>query len=551
MYNWGMEKNQKTQAEYTLFGGEYQVCLPMDIEIIIPEKDPVRIVHAMMERMDWRVFDACYSRYGRMEYPPRILTKLLVYGYMKRIYSSRGIEAACRENIHFMFLLEGQKAPDHNTIARFRSGAFAAVKDELMREMVEKLIQMGEIDLANVFIDGTKQEANANRYTFVWKKRVEKAKAALQEKMGKELPGLLEGLEIRFHIPEAVETRHLKELRERLEGKARQERVEFVHGTGKRKSRLQKACEQVEEWLKRMKEYQAQLRICAGRNSYSKTDHDATFMRMKEDHMRNGQLKPGYNINVATASEYIIGNYVSADRSDTKALIPFMERLRGYGWEIGRATVDAGYESEENYCYFEQPWISTRLLVKPSNHEQKKHKKYRTDISRRENMAYDMNLDAYTCANGKQLTVQSIRHTKSSAGFPIETTVYTCTECKGCPYKSKCIQGRSKTPMEERNKSLYVSKRFQEQRAKMETWVNTKLGKLLRVNRSIQAEGTFAMTKEDMKFRRFLLRGTVKVEAEWTLMSMAYNLWKLFHKAMTGRLGTHIVVPDNFLEESG
>ena len=100
--------------------------------------------------------------------------------------------------------------------------------------------------------------------------------------------------------------------------------------------------------------------------------------------------------------------------------------------------------------------------------------------------------------------------------------------------------------MAERNKSLYVSKRFLQQRERTEVFMNTSLGKILRTNRSIQAEGTFAMTKEDMNFRRFLLRGNAKVDTEWTLLSMAYNILKLFHKATTKRLGTHLVPPSNF-----
>ena len=145
------------------------MSLPINTGMMIPENDPVRILNAIFERMSWNILDACYSRYGRNEYPPRILTKLLVYGYARHIYSSREIERACRENINFMYLLEGYKAPDHNTIARFRSKIFPQVKERLMRELVEKLYEMGEIDLKNVFIDGTKIEANAGRYTFVWK----------------------------------------------------------------------------------------------------------------------------------------------------------------------------------------------------------------------------------------------------------------------------------------------------------------------------------------------------------------------------------------------
>ena len=544
MYNLGMTNTKLTQEDYTIFDGEYQVCLPINTGIMIPKNDPVRILNAIFERMNWNIFEACYSRYGRIEYPPRILTKILVYGYMRHIFSSREIERACGENINFMYLLEGSKAPDHNTIARFRSKYFPQVKDRLMKELVEILCELGEIDLGNVFIDGTKIEANANKYTFVWKKRVQKDRLRLQEKIRKELPGMLEGIGVKYHIPEEPEAHHLKKLRKKLGAHREQDQIEFVQGIGKRKSKLQKVWEKVNEWLERLKRYTKDEHICGERNSYSKTDHDATFMRMKEDHMRNGQLKPGYNVNVATASQYIIGSYVSADCTDTKTLIPFAKQLSCYS--IKRFIVDAGYESEENYCYFEQPWISAKLLVKPSNHEQKKHKKYKTDISRRENMAYDAQTDAYTCANGKLLVFDHIRRTKSSAGFPIETTVYKCSECRGCPLKEKCIKGRSKTPLEERNKSLYISKRFMQQRERMEILVNTSLGKLLRVNRSIQAEGSFAMTKEDMNFRRFFLRGGVKVDAEWTILTMAYNILKLYHKIQTGRLGTHLCVPAGF-----
>ena len=536
----------KTREDDNIFEGEYQVKLPASVGI--SKKDPAAILHTMMEGMNWSVLQGCYSPLGRIEYPPRVLTELLVYGYMNRNPSSRGIERACKENLMYMFLLDGYPPPDHNTIARFRSKRFPHGMSGIMNWVVDRLTELGEIDMVNVFIDGTKEEANANRYTFVWKKSVEKWKAKLQEKMKKELPGLLEGVEVKFHMPESVERRHLKELLKKLGVEKARTGTEFVHGAGKRKSRLQKAYEAVETWLERMRGYQESLRICGKRNSYSKTDPDATFMRMKEDHMKNGQLKPGYNVNVATCCQYIIGSYISPDCTDTKTLIPFMNQLRIY--PIERVIVDAGYESLENYLYFSQPQITAKLLVKPANHAQKKHKKYKTDISRRENMSYDANSDTYACANGKTLSVERIRRGKTSSGFPMETTVYSCADCHGCPMKEKCIRGKSKTPLEERSKTLYVSKAFEEYRAKMETNVNTKLGKFLRVNRSIQAEGTFAMVKEDMRFRRFLLRGNVKVEAEWTLMAIAYDILKLFHKMSAGRLGTSLTVPTVFLEDS-
>lgn len=518
--------------------------MPMETEILIPSDNPVRLLSAIMEEMDYSKLVATYSRKGRIEYSPRLLMKILVYGYMRKIYSSRQLETACRENINFMYLLEGNPPPDHNTIARFRRNHLSVVADEMLTQLTQLLVGMGEISFSEsaVFIDGTKIEACANRYQFVWKKSVSKNREKLQERMKKELPGLLKKTGLVWHIPEGrIEAHHLKKLRKRLYGKVEQQELELVSGKGHRKSSLQKAIERVNEWLSREKRYNRDIHICGDRNSYCKTDKDATFMRMKEDHMRNGQLKPGYNVNVATASEYIVGNYISCDRSDVRTLIPFMEKLGHF--PIERVTVDAGYESEENYRYFEEH-EQLSLFVKPSNHEIRKKRKYRTDIGRRENMAYCAETDTYTCAQNQKLVPVSVRSSRSASGYPIETTIYECGSCEGCPLKAKCIRaGSSKTPLEERSKRLYVSKYFQQQREQMEEKINTEEGILLRVNRSIQAEGVFAFIKEGMAFRRFMLRGTAHVAAEWMLLSFAYNLWKLHHKIENGRLGDHLKYP--------
>jgi transposase len=532
------------QADYTAYEAGYQLKLPMETEIFISKDSPVRLLNAVVERIDISSILRSYSRIGRIEYPPRILLKILLYAYVRHIYSSREIERACRENIHFMYLLEDHPAPDHNTICRFRSKYLVGHEKELLEQMTTLLVKWGFVSLESVFIDGTKIEANANRYSFVWKKSTEKSRTKLTAKIKSELPGLVVSAGVKWHIPEAVEIRHLKKLRKKLCEKRQKDDVIFVTGKGHHKSALQKALETVDEWLAKLKRYTKELYICGDRNSYCKTDHDATFMHMKEDHMRNGQLKPGYNVNVATSEEFIIGNYISADRNDVHTLIPFMSYLSRY--MIKNVVADSGYESEENYCYFES-LPDTQLYVKPSNHEQKKKRKYQTDISRRENMVYDRKTDSYTCAAEKQLTFDYDKKSKSKSGFITTTSVYSCKECTGCPWKDKCIRaGSSRKSLEERNKVIYVSKRFASQREAMEERINTPQGKLLRTNRSIQAEGVFAMVKEDMNFRRFLLRGEVKVEVEWTLLSIAYNILKLHHKLQKGHLGTGLVIPKGY-----
>ena len=531
-------KTQEIQLDYTAYGSGYQLKLPMETGIKIAKDDPVRLLSAICERMDYEELYAAYSEEGRPGYSPRILFKVMTYGYMKKIYSSRGIEEACGENIKFMYLLEGQPAPDHNTRARFRKDRLGESMKGLFQQLVEKLEEAGEIDLSTVYIDGTKIEAAANRYTFVWKKSVEKHLGKLKDKMWDEWGKLEKRNGLHGTRPQEIQTHHVKKLLKRLKTLAKKQEVVFVHGKGKRKPPLQRDIETVSEWLRRMKEYEKSLHLCGGRGSYSKTDKDATFMHVKEDHMKNGQLKPCYNVNVATASEYVIGSYLSADCTDTNTLIPFTKQLPMD--KIHRLVADAGYESEENYTYFEG-FEHTDAYIKPANHEQKKQKKYRTDPGRRENMTYHADKDEYICTQGKRLVQTEVKKQKTKTGFLTETSIYRCEDCQGCPCKDKCIRkGTSKKPLEERTKSLYVNKNFLRQREEMEQRISSEEGCLLRVNRSIQAEGSFAMTKEDMHFRRFLTRGKCNVSVEWLLLCFAFNVLKLDHKARAGRLGNHL-----------
>lgn len=537
------------QTDYTAMTNGFQLVMPLDCEVNIEKNAPVRLLNAVMERMDYSKLYAAYSRLGRIEYSPKILLKIMVYGYMRKQISSRALEACCRENLHFIYLLEGQRAPDHNTINRFRKNILTQEAGrDILCQLVVLLHERGLLSLEAAFIDGTKIEANANKYSFVWKKATAKKTDKLLKRIHEELPAKLKEVGIRFHVPEKIAVRQLKKLRKRIHARIKADGIELVSGKGKRKTRLQRLSEWVDQCLAKLKQYTNDIHICGNRNSYSKTDHDATFMHMKEDYMRNGQLKPGYNVNVATCSDFIIGSYISSDRNDVHTLIPFMEQLqKNYaGRNIGSVVVDSGYESEENYCWFEAH-PETELYVKPSNHEVAKHRKYRTDISRRENMAYDAQVDTYTCANGKLLQRTREKKTHTASGLEITTSVYECGECDGCPLKEKCIRAcGSKKPLEERHKVIYVSKRFAEQRQAMEAKISSPKGCLLRVNRSIQAEGNFAYVKQNLDFRRFLLRGSTKVAAEWLLFSLALNILHLHHKIQNRRLGSGLKIPSSF-----
>jgi len=431
------------QQDYTLSGGAYQLLLPVDVGYLIPADDSVRLLNAVFERMDYSNLRAAYSRMGRSEWSPESLFKVMVYGYMNGICSSRKLELACRRDVNFMFLLRGAKAPDHATIARFRSQRLTEVVEELFSQLVRLLAEAGELSLATVFIDGTKLEASANRYTFVWKKSTQKNEAKMQEKMKAELPKLAAQFGLRFHAGERIRAKDLKKLRKRLYSLKGD--LQFVHGTGRRKHPLQRAVEAVEDYLARQKRYDDYNHSFGDRSSFSRTDRDATFMRMKEDHMRNGQLKPAYNATLAVDAEYIVGALISQERSDPGTFIPMMERLKALGYT--KPVADAGFESEENYTWCEEN--GQTAFIKPANHDQAKTRKYKSDIGKRENMRYDAESDAYVCHAGHRVVPAYEKKTKSKAGYPIVTTVYSCGSKQdphgGTQQEPLCLQTVSET----------------------------------------------------------------------------------------------------------
>ena len=533
-----MTKHINLQKNYTEFSGGYQLKLPLNIDTIIPENDSVRLLSQFVEEMDLTDLYSTYERINSLS--PRTLLKIVLYSYMNGDYSSRSMELNCKRDINFMFLLEGHSAPDHATLARFRSIHFAPCSKRILAEVSNLLFDLGEISGETIFIDGTKIEANANKYTFVWKKAVTKNQAKLLIKLADFVAECEQLYDIKIVYGDTVKIKHLKKLRKKLYALKEKECITFVHGIGKRKTPLQKSIEVLEEYLSKLKEYTQKIHICGERNSYSKTDNDATFMRMKEDAMGNGQLKPAFNLQHGVDSEYITWLTIGPQPTDTTTLIPFLKEAEEHlKFKYKNITADAGYESEENYLFLEEN--EQIAFIKPANYEISKTKQYKNDTGKIENMDYDEIFDFYICKNNKKLTVDHVKHRKSKTGYVSEKTIYKCEDCAGCPYKKECIKGNNcKTPLEERTKVLQVSKTFIKYRKEDLERIVSDEGALYRMNRSIQAEGSFGDLKQDMQFRRYLSKGTSNVLAESILLAIARNINKLHNKIQNEKTGTHL-----------
>lgn len=516
-------------------GSNYQLLLPLDIEVKIPDDDPVRLVRFIIEGMDLTELYRTYSHREKFQATPRQMLEILVYANMNCLFSSRKIEEACRRDINFLYLLEGNRPPDHATIARFRSKHLGKCSEVIFAQMSRLLGDLDVLSKESLFIDGTKIEAVANKYKFVWKKAVTKQ----QEKLLSKIPEFMLEVEEVFGIKafhgSKIHRYHLKKLYKKLKRMQKEAGIIFVHGIGKRKTLLQKYIERTETYLEKTKEYAYKIHTCGKRNSYAKTEPDATFMRLKEDAMRNGQLKPAYNIQFGVDSEFVVWAAVGPQPTDATTLIPFLEGMDKYVCRpYENIVADAGYESEENYSWLEEN--GRKAYIKPNNYEISKKRKYKQDIGRWENMEYNAQTDEFRCHEGKILAANGTRKYKTATGYQTIKTQYVCRDCEGCPSKGNCIKGYSKKSLEERSKNLEISKKFQRQRAETLARITTEEGILLRMNRSIQAEGAFSSIKSGFSFRRFLSKGHCNVLVESILLAMAQNIKKLHCKIQAKRV---------------
>jgi transposase len=538
----------------------------MDVGVLIPKGDSVRLLVFVLKQLDLTPLYEAYNAYcerrrreeavrecgsaerdagqliaadetegtdirpgreaekkkdGRPPCDILVLLAVTVYGNMEGIYSTRGLAKACRQNINFMWLLNGSPPPSHGMLQAFRKHILGAVIEKLFYELVLFLGRCGELAFENCFIDGTMLEAQANCHTAVWRKNVDRYEQAQKEKVLGIIRVINEqgGTAFCEDAPRIEETAGLA-------GAYIHDTLELGEGPVSRRT-LKDYRKELKECVKKLKKYRNQREIMGIRNSYSKTDPDATFMRMKDE-----TLKAAYNVQAAVEGEYLTGAGIFANPNDGTNLKPFLERVAAMlGRRYKSVTADAGYESEENYVYLEGN--HQKAYIKPANYERRKTKKFREDISRRENMGYDGIRDEYTCANNKKLRVVRTEPRMSKSGYESEVTVYECEECEGCPYRERCTASK-------KNRQMDVSKKALAFRAESEANIKSEEGILLRVNRSIQAEGAFGVTKEDGRFRRFFTRGKAGVSGELFLVCFGYNVNKLHHKIQQGRCGTSL-----------
>jgi len=508
-------KKQYLKPVFKRYNQRQMMLLPPSLDELIEENHPVRIIDQVIDNVDDSVLIKQYKGGGTSSYHPRMLLKVMVYSYICNIYSSRRMEAALKENIHFMWL-SGMSRPDHNTLNRFRSEKLKDVLKDIFAQVVMMLIDSGHVSLRDVYLDGTKIEANANRFTFVWGNAIKTSKARIadqlnelwaytqklaQEEMGDDTPTDFTPID-----PEKVEET-IARIDQALKGKDAIKEV---------KQKLNYARK---HWPENLRRYKQQEQLLGGRKSYSKTDPDATFMRMKEDYMKNGQLKPGYNLQISTSNQFILSYSLHHNANDTNTLASHLEQFGAlYGQYPEVLTADAGYGSEENYSILENKGIEA--YVKYNYFDKDQGKRTVKSPFRLENMHYYSQTDSYRCPGGQVIKKIGSRNRISDNGYKQTYQIYQATNCQGCPMKEQCSKKGD-------NRIFEINHQLSQYKAKANAMLNSKEGLYHRSKRPVDVEPVFGNIKHNMGFKRFYLRGKRKVEVEAGLLALAHNLKKV------------------------
>ena len=549
-------------------------------ELRLPDDDPVYTLKKVMEEMDFSSLTARYSNKGRSGYNPIMMYALVTYANMRGVRAVDRIVELCKRDLAFIWLAKGQQ-PKRDAFYDFKGEKLTPeILDDLHYQFLRRLEKEELITLKELFIDGTKIEANANRYTFVWRGTINYHLAGLLDtidvlykkyntfltengydtkyKLGNARMFIIEGMD---KVREVIEknrsrklTKHKKlsnntlieidscsplellKLQTNLTKIANGEGITFVTGKGKHKPQIQQLYEELEECGKRLMQYKECFEIMGkDRNSYSKTDIEATFMRMKEDHMLNGQLKPAYNVQIAVENYFIIHSYISSDRTDYNTLIPVLEKHKtAFGSYPEAATADSGYCSEKNLLFLKENSITG--YIKLQDHEQRKTRAYTEDIGKYYNMKRENFEDEvyYVCHDGREL--RHIRtETKKQDGYEQTYEVYGCADCSECPHRAKCLYKYNEETDADKNKVMKINERWEDLKEETHANILSEKGILNRQIRSIQTEGHFGDIKENEDFRRFNYRSSEKVYKEFMLYAIGRNLNK-YHRFLHGEI---------------
>ncbi|MDO4623692.1 MAG: IS1182 family transposase [Eubacteriales bacterium] len=504
-----------------------QARLPLFLSDYLDVCDPVLVFDQFMEGLDLKKYLNKLQPHqrGRIRYNPIDMLKTVLFGFMTKGYISlRELEDSCKVNIRFMYLMD-HETPTYRTFGYFINEVLADSIEDIFYDINQAVIEKDNVDLQHLYIDGSKFEANANKYIWVWRKATEKSRYRLFAKITAFIEQINETLAF-YAVKMQTNTEYVPdELREMADAYAsycKLDKSTFVYGKGHRKTIFQRQYEQLCAYAEKLDEYIEKLSICGTeRNSYSKTDNSATFMRMKKDYMGNDQLLPAYNIQIGVADEYIAVLDVNQYRSDMDCFVPLMEKFhQRYGSYPKYPVADAGYGSYNNYLFCEEHGME-KFMKFPMYRKETTDKKYQKDPYRVENFRRDEEGNLI-CPNGKRMLF-AYRGKVYGNKYGRQYEYYRCEDCSDCPYASECKRTA-------KDRTVRLNEELSSFHKEVLENLESIHGALLRMNRSIQAEGTFGILKQDRWYKRIVRKGIDSVKMELFLVAIGHNLYKYHNK---------------------
>lgn len=501
---------------------------PSRLDEFIPKNAPVRIVSQVVDELDITSIVKSYKAGGCKGYHPRMLIKVLFYSYLTNVFSCRKMESALTESISYMWL-SGKQYPKHSCINDFRSKRLKKHIHQLFTQVVVMLVELGYVSLDVQYIDGTKIESMANRYSFVWRKSVERYKSSLENKISSILDQIEHGIkddsQSQNNEPRPFDSEELKK------------RIAQINKSDNAEDNTTKKLvkELEEKHLPKLEEYEQKLEdIGDNRNSCSKTDKEATFMRMKEDHMKNGQLKPAYNVQISTEDQFITHYCIYQNPNDTRTFIDYLKGfLNRYNKQSKEVVADSGYGSEENYEYLEKEQVEHYVKYNYFHAEQKNS--FKINPYRVENLYYNEEGDYFVCPMGQQMNFVEEYKKRNASGYESTIRKYRAVNCRDCHIRGRCFKGKG-------NRSIEVNFKLRAFKKTARKNLDSEKGLVHRSKRPVEPEAIFGQIKYNKGFNRFKLKGIKGVSLEFGLLAIAINIGKMIKKIEEKTLKTHILV---------
>lgn len=516
-----MNKIINTNINYT----PKQLKMPLDFEKIIDFSDPIYDFCEIVDSIDLSSFFVVKGyKTGRPSYSRTKLLKIILFSFMENGYLSlRQIEKSCKTDIRYMWILDDMPAPTFVTIGKFIRENLVNSIEEIFTAVNQVIFEREKVDLNHSYIDGSKYEANANKYSWVWKKSCITNRNKVFEKVSEIIDKIndedLIYQSIKFEKRTEYAIEYLEEILKNYVQLLNIDINKFVYGKGARKTSFQKKYELLNEYILKLKKYAKHIEICGDkRGSYSKTDESATFMRIKRDYMGNDQLLPAYNTQIAVCDEYIATLDVQQYASDVDCFIPLMEKFKKqYGIYPKYPVADAGYGSFNNYIYCQQHGME-KFMKFTMFEKETKNEKYKNNKYRAVNFTQDENGNLI-CPKGRKFNFKFEQHVKGNK-FGRTEEIYECENCSECEYKSECC------PKARNNRTIRINRELTSMHQEVIKNLCSIHGALLCMNRSIQAEGTFGTIKWNKSYKRVRRRGLENVIMEFMLIACGFNLYK-------------------------